>query len=568
MLAIGMAHAEIVNGYSVEINGAGPLTPLLSEYLEISRHTDTSIDTEELQRLVGIAPRQIRDLLATEGYFSPVVEHTLTQQNGRWVARFTLDIGAPTLIDAVDIRFTGDIAANPKQAQRINRLRRQWSLDPGERFRQDDWSEAKNTVLKGLLNRDYPAAQLADSEARIDPEQRSAQLSAVFDSGPAFTFGELEINGLQRYSRDRIERLNPIEPGEPYSQEKLNELQSRVQDSGYFRSAFATVEVDPAHPQRVPVRLDLTENERKRLALGIGFSTDSGPRGQVKWLDRNFLGRDWRLESELKLDRQSRLVGGEIFLPAISNGWMPSYGAHYERTDIENVINDKIRTSARLTSPDKADEQSWAIQYFADRQHIEDIPINNRQALVASYNYTMRRIDNLIAPRRGYVAGIELAAGPRGFLNEEHLGRAVVSATWLHPFQRRWQAVLRGRVGQVFGADRDTVPEDLLFRTGGDQSVRGYAYNSLGVAAGDAIVGGTVLAVVSAELVYRITSDWGAAIFADAGNAADSWNDFKLQRGSGVGARWRSPIGPVNLDLAYGHDTGDVRLHFSIGYGF
>ena len=120
----------------------------------------------------------------------------------------------------------------------------------------------------------------------------------------------------------------------------------------------------------------------------------------------------------------------------------------------------------------------------------------------------------------------------------------------------------------MFGADRDTVPEDLLFRTGGDQSVRGYAYNSLGVAAGDAIVGGTVLAVVSAELVYRITSDWGAAIFADAGNAADSWDEFKLQYGRCVGARWRGPIGPVNLDLAYGHDTRDVRLHFSIGYGF
>jgi translocation and assembly module TamA len=127
---------------------------------------------------------------------------------------------------------------------------------------------------------------------------------------------------------------------------------------------------------------------------------------------------------------------------------------------------------------------------------------------------------------------------------------------------------LRGQVGQVFGAGRETVPADLLFRTGGNQSVRGYGYNRLGVPFNGAIVGGTVLLVLSAELVYRITPQWGAAVFTDAGNATDSWRDFRLKAGSGVGARWRSPIGPVNIDLAYGHAVREPRLHFSVGYGF
>ena len=128
--------------------------------------------------------------------------------------------------------------------------------------------------------------------------------------------------------------------------------------------------------------------------------------------------------------------------------------------------------------------------------------------------------------------------------------------------------MLRGHVGQVFGARRETVPADLLFRAGGDQSVRGYAFNSLGVAQDGAVVGGRVMAVASAELVYNITPQWGAAVFTDAGNAADAWRDFRAVRGTGVGARWRSPIGPVNLDLAFGHETRQPRLHFSVGYGF
>jgi translocation and assembly module TamA len=111
-----------------------------------------------------------------------------------------------------------------------------------------------------------------------------------------------------------------------------------------------------------------------------------------------------------------------------------------------------------------------------------------------------------------------------------------------------------------------------LFRTGGDQSVRGYAYNSLGVSVvqngSAAVVGGTVMAVASAELVYWVTPAWGAAVFRDAGDAAESWREFKLNQGTGVGARWRSPIGMVNLDVAYGHSVNQVRFHFSVGYGF
>lgn len=556
-------------GYVVEIDGAGPFTALLKNNLDVMRHADDSnISDAELERLAATTPQQIRELLATEGYFSPTITTHLVTENGKRIARIEMAPGAPVTVSAVDIRFAGNIAQDPRQRNRIERLRRSWKLEPGQRFRQAGWDAAKNDLLKRLLNRDYPAARIAGSEARIDPQRRSAQLSVTVDSGPAFTFGELQVQGLHRYSREMIDQLNPIAPGERFSQAKLNELQSRLQDTGYFRSAFATIDVDPAHPARVPVRVDLNENKRQQLAAGLGFSTDAGPRVQLRWLDRRFLGRDWRFESQLKVDRQSRLIGGDLYFPARDNGWRPSVGTRYEHTDIENAINDKYRTSARITSPNKADQKSWAVSYLADRQRLPGSVLNNRQALIASFNYTRRRLNNELNPRNGYVASVEFDAGPKGPFNERNLGRAVAHLTWLDQFERRWQTVLRAQAGQVFIAGRDTVPEDLLFRTGGDQSVRGYAYNSLGVSQDGAIVGGRVYAVLSAELVYRITPQWGAAVFTDAGNAADSWREFRFMHGSGVGARWRSPIGPVNLDLAYGHESRQVRLHFSVGYGF
>jgi translocation and assembly module TamA len=567
-----LAYAQPIKGYTVDIDGAGKFKSLLADNLDIVRNADREMRLEELQRLVENTPDKIRSLLATEGYFSPTIESSLEQQNGRWVARFNVALGPPTLVSAVDINFSGEIAKDQAELKRMNRLRQQWMLKRGERFRQEEWNSAKNAILKGLLNTNYPAANIANSEARIDPETRTARLSVEVDSGPAFTFGEVQVQGLQRYSREIIDRLNPIEPGEPFSQERLNELQARLQETGYFRSAFATIEVDPENPKRVPIRVDVTENQINRLALGVGISSDTGPNLQVKWLNRNFLERNWRLESELTLDRFTRRVGADLFFPAIEqgwlSGWLPSTSAQYERTDIAGELLNKVRVSGRVASVVEENEQAWSVAYLADRQEVPGVPPNNRQALIASYAYSLRQLDNPRNPRRGYVASTEISVGPKGLLNEEGLARVVGRATKLTPLGARWDTILRGEFGQVFGAGRETVPAELLFRVGGNQSVRGYDFNELGVPVNGAIVGGTVKAVVSAELVYRITPQWGAAVFVDAGNAADSWSSFDAKVGSGIGARWRSPIGPVSIDLAYGHATGEPQLHFSVGYGF
>ena len=570
LLLASVAASAQTGGYTVEVNGAGELTGLLNDFLEVRRRAaDPAIDADELTRLATAAPAQARELLATEGYFSPTVTQEVLTGGERPRVRLTVDPGAVTRIGSVEVRFAGAIAlGDGNDAARMARLRRQWQLASGAVFRQEGWDEAKSALLKDLLARDYPAARIAQSAAVIDPVGHLAALTIDVDSGPAFTFGALQVRGLNRYPQSRIDRLNPVVPGERYSQDRLNELQARLQDSGYFKSVIATIDADPAQPNAVPVHVDVNENERRRLQLGGGFSTDTGPRLQAKLLDRNFLSRDWRLDSELRIDRGTPLLAAEVTLPALENNWTPSVAGRFERTDISGEVSDKVRNDARLTSPDRNNERVVGVSFLAERQRINDADANNRHALIATHTYTRRRVDNLLDPRRGYVAALELGLGVRGVLTEQSLARVVGRVTWLEPWTRNWTTVLRAQVGQVFGASRQNVPGDLLFRTGGDQTVRGYGYNSLGVAENNAIVGGRVLAVFSAELVYQFTPQWGAAVFNDAGNAADTWRDLKLVMGTGVGARWRSPIGPVNLDLAFAHETRQPRLHFSIGYGF
>jgi translocation and assembly module TamA len=146
-----------------------------------------------------------------------------------------------------------------------------------------------------------------------------------------------------------------------------------------------------------------------------------------------------------------------------------------------------------------------------------------------------------------------------------------VIAQWAgwYPISRDWAATARVEGGAVFASSRDGVPSALLFRTGGDTTVRGYAYESLGVQSGSAIVPGRYYAVVSGEVVRWINPSWGIAGFVDAGNAVDEPSQLSnLALGYGLGARVRTPIGPFRLDVAYGQEDHSVRLHMSVGLSF
>jgi translocation and assembly module TamA len=170
-------------------------------------------------------------------------------------------------------------------------------------------------------------------------------------------------------------------------------------------------------------------------------------------------------------------------------------------------------------------------------------------------------------PRSGTIAALRLGASVPG-ASTRTFGRVVGQLAWFHPVSRRDDIALRAEAGAVIAGSASGIPQALLFRTGGDTTVRGYAFESLGVAKGEAIVGGRYYALASAEYIHWFSDVLGGAAFIDAGNAVDRLGDARLAVGYGVGVRMKSPIGPLRLDLARGHDTDELRLHFSVGFTF
>lgn len=556
--------------YQVELQAPLVQRKLLEDHLDLYRwRGNERMDEIQLQRLVRLAPAQIRSFLSTEGFYAPHIDAALEQVDGGWLVKLNVDPGEAVRVGTVELQVSGPFDdGSAENRARLEQMRAEWSLPPGKVFRHDDWESAKRNALKALLLERYPTASIPDSRATVDPAANSVTLQLTLDSGPAFTFGELNIQGLRRYPASIIERINPIQPGEPYSQAKLLALQSRLQDSPYFANAAVSVETDPARPLAVPVRVEVGETQSRKLGFGIGANTDTGARGLVEYRDLNLFDQAWRLGGTLKLEQKRQSLSGDLQFPLSEKGYRDSISALLERTDIEGEITRKLTVGPKRTFVRGRTETSYGLRYLTETQEISGARTTRNATLSPSYSWTLRDVDNLLYPTRGFLLNLQADAAARALLSDQNFLRGYGRAAFFYPLGKRDQLILRGELGVVAAPSRDGIPTDYLFRTGGDQSVRGYAYQSIGIPEGSAVVGGRYLAVASAEYVHWLTPQWGAAVFVDAGHAADALKDLKPVYGYGAGARWKSPVGPLNFDLAYGQDTKEVRIHFSVGFNF
>ena len=586
-------HAQGID-YQVRIDAPRQIENMLEENLDLMRwRGNPRVDMEQLQRLVKEAPEQAKTFIATEGYYSPKISAGLDTSGGRPEARVIVDPGPATVVGDVDLVLQGfapiDEGSAPFDA---GALRQRWSLPVGARFRQEDWEAAKRGLLREVAQTRFPRARLVETSATVDPEERRALLRVVIDSGPEMRFGELRIRGLKRYPREVIANLNKINPGDQYSEAALTALQSRLQDTGYFSSVEVSADMrqvlnaelqelkegdgdadanpatpePPTGPTVLPVLVRVVENKRKNVEVGLGFSTDTGARAQASYDDLNVFGK--RMKSDLIYEQKRQTARVDFFWPTTPKGYNDSVGAGVERNDVRGEITTLATVAARRSWGSPLLERSLTLEALIERREVPPSEPTTTRSVPLTYAITKRKLDSLIQPTNGYVLQGQLGGALLPILTDEKFLRLYLRGQMFKPLGEAGTLVLRGEFGAVAAKDKLGVPSTFLFRAGGDQSVRGYGYRELGVRENNAIVGGKYLLTASAEYQYYFRPPWGVAVFYDVGNAADKVGDLKPKSGFGVGARWRSPVGPINVDLAYGHAVKKARLHFSLGFTF
>ena len=262
------------------------------------------------------SPRRLQtaasDMLATEGYFSPGFQFEETDG----ALHLTLDPGPRTRIDSLALTVDGPVRPETRAA-----LEAEWRLPVGQPFRQADWNAAKQQVLAELLAEEHADARLLDSQAEIDAERQQAHLRAHYDAGPRYRFGPLRIEGLTRYDPALVARYNrSVTPDAPYRERDLADLLAALQGTPYFASVQAELltaesETLDADTRRAPVLVRLRERQPHRLALGGGFSSNTGARVEGNVHTADLFGQAWELDTGLRLEQKQQTAYGDIFLP-------------------------------------------------------------------------------------------------------------------------------------------------------------------------------------------------------------------------------------------------------------
>jgi translocation and assembly module TamA len=330
----------------------------------------------------------------------------------------------------------------------------------------------------------------------------------------------------------------------------------------------AEIDADPALAGAAPLSVGVLEANSQRVEGGVSYNTDVGPRVELRYSNANIFDTPWRLRNSLQLDRKIKDLRLDFDSPPRPGAVWENYFAQAKEQDIQGELTRQLTAGVSHNFAFGPTPAALVVSGTSEDQRIGEEFSDTRFAVYFGARRQLRRTDSLVLPQRGYVGTLEVGGAPQ-FLSSRAFLRGLASATLFFPVGRSGDLVLRGQAGAVLSNELEGIPSNFLFRTGGDQTVRGYAYESLGVQQGSAIVGGRRLLVGSVEYIYWVSDVWGIAAFADAGDAWDAGlRPDKLARGYGVGARFRTPIGPVRADVAYGERTDEFRLHFSVGYSF
>ncbi len=575
--------------FTLEIEAPAEVQALLARHLELQRYHELSdLSDDELERLLPTARQDTQELLATLGYFSSEISIERKVGADSTAARsvkLKVALGEPTLVREVHLRLNGPISSDSAAQLQRQTIESSWALPVGSRFTQTGWDDAKRLALRQLTTLSYASGQLGETLADIDPEQHSAQLSVTLESGPDYHLGALQISGNQHHSDELVTRLARLTPGAEYTQTELTKAQQRLTASGYFDSAFIALDT-AGDPLAAPLRVQLHEARLQKLVLGLGASTDAGLRLTAEHTHNQVPAIGWRAISKILIDRDTQSLSTELTAPPDEANWRWNTAALFQRelAGSFEVGSQQLRFGRSQT--DEHIERNYYLQFDRSDSAATDFsdPIQ-AQALSANYAFTLRNFDQLPFPSSGWALGLELGGGTTLSGTRDPYGR--ILARWLgyvplgprstdaaQAALRAGRLVLRAEAGAVLASDTAALPSTQMFLIGGDTSVRGYAYHALGVTLPNGLTtAGRYKGIGSLEWQRPIVANnqvtaWESALFIDAGAVADTPTELHARVGYGVGARWKSPVGPLQIDLAYGVAVQRFRLHMNLGFTF
>lgn len=431
---------------------------------------------------------------------------------------------------------------------------------------QQQYDEFKRNLLETVIAAGYLDAAYRESRLLLDAEQETGTAVLTLASGPLYRFGDVRFQG-SKLNPDLLHRLVPFEPRSPYRREALTDLYRDLQDSLYFNTV--SVRTRPQADQTVAVDVELEDAPRHRFAVGAGFGTDTGPRVRLRWERPQVSASGHQLTTETWLSAPQQELTAKYRIPLARPLWQSvTASATLERFDIEDT--DSTIASLGLFYSDRLSDYWYGsvgatLENETYRQGSQ--PRQRVSYLVPALNFNGLLLPKVADPLSGNRTWLRLSGSDQSLGADTRFLRAVAGHKRILHLGGHHLLVVRGEVGVITTDEIELIPASQRFFTGGDQTVRGYDFESLGPRdVSGKLVGGRYLNVASAEYSFKFAEQWRFALFTDAGRAFND-SDASWHQSAGIGVRWLSPIGQIRVDLAVPvkSDESGFQLHVFMG---
>ncbi|NAW78957.1 BamA/TamA family outer membrane protein [Vibrio sp. V33_P6A3T137] len=539
---------------------SGDLKDNVDAYLSSISTSDYSTQLRFQSRL----EQRITAALNALGYYHPTFVFEVTELDRAMTVH--VSPGEVVRLAVVEIVIEGEAQQDADFARVIERS----GLKVGETLNHSQYDSLKSSLRNLALQKGYFDGDFQLSRLEVVPDRHQAFVRLHFDSGIRYHFGATSISGSQ-IEEVRVRSLQPFKQGDPYLVSQVGQFNLNLANTDWFSSVFVKPDLEQLNPDQreLPMVVALAPKARNQLETGIGYSTDVGVRGSLKWKKPwlNEYGHSFDSSLSISGPEQSITAGYKIPLENVLHEYYRiQYGMkHVDNRDTESLESNLVLERHWLL--DSGWHRTVFLRYLIEsyEQGLQD---DGAQFLMPGITYTRTRTRlNRSLLTWGDKQTITLEYADPSVISETRATRVQAGSSWVRSLGERHRGLFRIDGSANFADEFDKLPPSLRFFAGGDNNLRGYSYQSISPRdASGSLTGAKYMATSSLEYQYRIGGNWWAALFVDYGDAFNDTPDWKT--GTGFGLRWLSPVGPLRLDFAWGLDSepGDrFKLHFTLG---
>ncbi|MBS3184849.1 MULTISPECIES: autotransporter assembly complex family protein [unclassified Pseudomonas] len=526
-------------------------------------------DEQALLRFSRGAQEQARKAAQALGYYQAQIDTEVKPPaKADQYPQLIIEIapGEPVRLRNVTVRIEG-----PASEMKGFRVPDSKALREGEQLNHGTYEDAKRLIQNQASRYGFFSGHFTRQRLAVDPQAGVADIELVYQSGPRYRLGAVKFTGDTPLDEDLLQRMVSFKPGTPYDSELIAQLNNDLQSSGYFEGVRVDAAPTAAVGEDIPVEVRLDTRKPRTMGLGLGFSTDVGPRGKANWTRHwvNPQGHSYGWETELSAPRQNVGLWYDVPLdPPLTDKLRFAGGYQNEEIAGTDTLSKLLTVGPEWHSKLASGWQRVvSLKYQREEYRLgDDSGLSN--LLMPGVSFSYLRSDNRIDPHNGYRLQFDTQVAKEGLVSDTNLLHGNVLLKGLTTLGHNHRFL--GRVqfgGSATNGYKNNIPPSLRFFAGGDQSVRGYDYQTLSPKNSDGDrIGGRYLVAGSVEYQYSLAEKWRVATFIDQGNAFNTLELPSLKTGVGFGVRWVSPVGPLRLDLAKAlDDDGGIRLHFSMG---